>query len=108
MVTASGRPLPLTPAGTRRFTWITPVTSPGAAPANCTGAFTPLIVAVTVPGNLIQRGPSGVTVPVELAGLVCPPPVMYTAMTEPAAAGVVATFCPPITSPAAGPFNVPF
>jgi hypothetical protein len=86
---------------------MTPVTSPGASPAKVTFADTPLIVAETF-GIEYKVAPPGVTVPSLLSGLDCPPPVIYTEIKEPSAAGVVATFVPPRTSPDVGPFKVPF
>src|SRR5262245_38572318 len=97
MVTISGKLLPLTPVGTWMLIWNTPVTRPGAAPANCTGAGWPPMVAVTVehwPGwqpGILRRPLAfcgiGVTDPVVPGGLVWPPPVPYTEITLPCGAG---------------------
>src|SRR5580692_4075723 len=68
---------------------ITPVISPGAAPAKFTVAGRPPTVAVTpgIVSNWDALAGIGVTLPVALGGSVCPPPVAYSAITEPRGAG---------------------
>src|SRR5262249_1197656 len=92
------RLLPITPTGTRTFAWTIPFTRPGAAPMNSTFAGTPLMLAVA-PTVSLSSWLVGFTDPVLLGGFVIPPPVIYTAITELGAAGLVVALRGPLKLP---------
>ena len=89
MLIVTGTLLPVTPIGTKMFIWRTPVTKPGAAPANCTVAGWPPMVAVAPVMFSNPAGDEGMRVidPVVPGGVVWPPPVPYTEITLPCGAG---------------------
>src|SRR5215208_3778344 len=75
------------PVGICTFTWRTPDTIPGAAPANCGRTDCPPRVVVTVNSGSGKGGIDGLTAPSWLAGLVRPAPVAYRVTKSPALAG---------------------
>src|SRR5689334_263932 len=78
--------------GTVTFTWKTPATSPGAAPAYWISALIPPIFTVTGAVGLGRTAPA--RLPLEPDGLVWPSPVANSVMNDPRPAGATELYFP--------------
>src|SRR5262245_50209955 len=86
MLTATNTRLPEgVAAGSRRFTWNTPETRPGASPTKITSAGTPPTVALTE--DVASCGLVPVITPSPYGGCVRPAPDTNNETSEPGAAG---------------------